>query len=506
MEKKSLSERDICTKYITPALESVGWDIRSQVREEVTLTQGRIIVKGKTFKRGKQKRADYILYYKPNIPIAIIEVKDNTRSVGAGIQQALEYGQMVDVPFIYSTNGDSFLEHDSTGTENTVEKELALEEFPSPQSLWERYCFWKGLDQTSKAVVEQDYYLDGSGKKPRYYQLQAINRTVEAVAQGQERILLVMATGTGKTYTAFQIIWRLWKAGVKKRILFLADRNILVDQTRTNDFKPFGQVMTKIQNRQADTSYEIYLALYQAISGNEEEKNIYKQFSRDFFDLIVVDECHRGSVAEDALWHDILTYYSSATQIGMTATPKETKYVSNIHYFGKPVFTYSLKQGIDDGFLAPYKVVRFDFDKDLMGFRPEKGQTDKYGQEIEDRIFNQKDFDRAMVLERRTELVASKITEFLANTDRFAKTIVFCEDVDHAERIRQALVNQNPELAGDNPRYVVRITGDNLQGKAELDNFIDPESVYPVVATTSKLMTTGVDAQTCRLIVLDRVI
>ena len=506
MDKRSLSERDICTKYITPALESSGWDIRSQVSEEVTLTQGRIIVKGKTYKRGKQKRADFILYYKPNIPIALIEVKDNTHHVGAGMQQALEYADMIDVPFVYSTNGDRFLEHDKTGTGDAVETEIDLQEFPSPHTLWEKYCTWKGLDQTSKPIVEQDYYLDASGKRPRYFQLQAINRTVEAVARGQKRILLVMATGTGKTYTAFQIIWRLWKSGEKKRILFLADRNILVDQTRTNDFKPFGQAMTKIQNRQADTSYEVYLALYQAISGNEEEKNIYKQFSRDFFDLIVVDECHRGSVAEDAMWHDILTYYSSATQIGMTATPKETKYHSNIHYFGHPLFTYSLKQGIEDGFLAPYKVVRLDFDKDIMGYRPEKGQTDKHGQEIEDRIFNQSDFDRAMVLERRTELVASKITEFLANTDRFAKTIVFCEDVDHAERMRQALVNQNPELAGDNHRYVIRITGDNPQGKAELDNFIDPESIYPVVATTSKLMTTGVDAQTCKLIVLDRII
>ncbi len=506
MNKKALSERDICTKYVTPALQQAGWNIHSQVREEVTLTQGRIMVRGRTCRRGRQKRADYILYYKLNIPIALIEVKDNTHSVGAGMQQALEYGQMIDVPFVYSTNGDRFLEHDATADSGVVEKELELHLFPSPKELWERYCSFKGLSGSTRNIMEQDYYIDAGGKKPHYYQLQAINRTVEAVAHGRNRILLVMATGTGKTYTAFQIIWRLWKAGVKKRILFLADRNILVDQTRTNDFKPFGQAMTKIQNRQVDTSYEIYLALYQAVSGMEEAMNIYKQFSPDFFDLIVVDECHRGSAAEDAAWREILDYYSSAVQIGMTATPRETKYVSNVHYFGEPVFTYSLKQGIEDGFLAPYKVVRFDFDKDLMGWRPEKNKKDKLGQEIEDRIFNQKDFDRAMVLEQRTELVARKVSEFLKNTDRYDKTIVFCEDVEHAERMRRAMVNQNPDLAGNNPRYVMRITGDNPQGKAELDNFIDPESVYPVVAVTSRLMSTGVDAQTCKLIVLDRII
>ena len=506
MHKKSLSERDISTKYITPALERAGWDLHTQIREEVTLTQGRILVRGTSYKRGKKKRADYVLYYKHNIPIALIEVKDNTHSVGAGMQQALEYGEMTGVPFVFSTNGDQFLEHDRTGSSHPVEKQLGLYAFPSPARLWQRYLDWQGFDQQARAIVEQDYHVDDSGKTPRYYQLQAINRTLEAVARGQNRILLVMATGTGKTYTAFQIIWRLWKAGVKKRILFLADRNILVDQTRTNDFKPFGQAMTKIKNRQADTSYEIYLALYQAVSGVEEVKNIYKQFSPDFFDLIVVDECHRGSADEDSAWHDILTYYSSATQIGMTATPRETKYVSNVHYFGEPIFTYSLKQGIEDGFLAPYKVVRYDFDKDLMGWRPEKDKKDKLGQAIEDRIYNQQDFDRAMVLEKRTDLVAAKISEFLRNTDRFDKTIVFCEDIDHAERMRMALVNHNPDLAADNPRYIMRITGDNPEGKAELDNFIDPESFYPVVAVTSRLMSTGVDAQTCKLIVLDRII
>jgi type I restriction enzyme R subunit len=348
------------------------------------------------------------------------------------------------------------------------------------------------------------YYDDGTGRAPRYYQSSAINNTIEAVAKNQQRILLVMATGTGKTYTAFQIIWRLWKSGTKKRILFLADRNILVDQTKNNDFKPFGAAMTKISKRQIDKSYEIYLSLYQAVTGNEEEKNIYKQFSPDFFDLIVIDECHRGSAAEDSAWRDVLSYFTNATHIGLTATPKETKDVSSIYYFGDPVYSYTLKQGIEDGFLAPYKVVRIDIDVDLQGWRPSQNQTDKNGQLIEDRIYNQVDMDRTLVLEKRTELVAKKITEFLNASDPFAKTIVFCDDIDHAERMRQALVNLNPERVKANRKYVMRITGDEKEGKAELDNFINPEEVYPVIATTSKLMTTGVDAQTCKLIVLDQ--
>lgn len=504
INKKALSERDICTKYITPAIEKAGWDLYTQVREEVTFTKGRVIVKGSKVSRGEAKRADYILYYKPNIPIAVIEAKDNNHGVGDGMQQALIYAEMLDVPFVFSSNGDAFLEHDRTGNSGQIEQELPLHEFPSPEGLWQSYCAWKGIEDTKEKIVTQDYYTDGSGKKPHYYQLVAINRTIEAIARGKKRILLVMATGTGKTFTAFQIIWRLWKSRTKKRILFLADRNILVDQTRTNDFKPFGKAMTKIKKRQADKSYEIYLSLYQAVSGSEEERNIYKQFSPDFFDLVVVDECHRGSAAEDSAWREILEYFSSATQIGMTATPKETKDISNIHYFGDPVYTYSLKQGIDDGFLAPYKVVRIDLDKDLTGWRPEKGKKDKYGQEIEDRIYNQKDFDRSLVLEKRTQLVARKVTEFLKATDRFDKTIVFCEDIDHAERMRQALVNENGDLSAENSKYIMRITGDNAEGKAELDNFILPESKYPVIATTSKLMNTGVDAQTCKLIVLDQ--
>ena len=505
MSKKSLSERDICTKFITPAVLKAGWDLHTQIREELSFTKGRIIVRGKLHTRGKQKRADYVLYYKSNIPIAVIEAKENNLSVGAGMQQALDYAETLDVPFVFSSNGDAFLMHDRTGLADKVEQELSLDSFPSPEELWARYCKWKGVDTPeAKNTVEMPYYDDGTGRAPRYYQVNAVNRTIEAVANGANRILLVMATGTGKTYTAFQIIWRLWKSGTKKRILFLADRNILVDQTKNNDFKPFGAAMTKITKRQIDKSYEIYLSLYQAVTGNDEEKNIYKQFSPDFFDLIVIDECHRGSAAEDSAWRDILEYFSSATHIGLTATPKETKDVSSITYFGDPVYSYTLKQGIEDGFLAPYKVVRIDIDRDLQGWRPSAGQVDKRGQLIEDRIYNQSDMDRTLVLEKRTELVAKKITEFLTATDPFAKTIVFCDDIDHAERMRQALVNLNPERVRENRKYVMRITGDEQEGKAELDNFINPEERYPVIATTSKLMTTGVDAQTCKLVVLDQ--
>ncbi|KAA1175875.1 DEAD/DEAH box helicase [Marinobacter salinexigens] len=504
MDKKQLTERDICTKYINPALLNAGWDMHSQVREEVSFTAGRIIVRGRLHTRGKRRRADYVLSYKKNMPIAIIEAKDNNHSLGDGMQQALAYSDALDAPFVFSSNGDGFLFHDRTGLFGQTETTLTLDEFPSPETLWELYCQYKCIHQNARQTVEQPYYDDGSGRTPRYYQTVAINRTVEAVARGQNRILLVMATGTGKTFTAFQIIWRLWKSKQKKRILFLADRNILVDQTKNNDFKPFGQAMTKVTNRTVDPSYEIYLSLYQAVTGSEDEQNIYKQFSPDFFDLVVIDECHRGSASVDSAWRQILEYFSAATHIGLTATPKETKEVSNIDYFGEPVYTYSLKQGIEDGFLAPYKVVRIDLDRDLQGWRPSKGQTDKHGELIDDRIYNQKDFDRTLVLEKRTEVVARKVTEFLEQTDPHQKTIVFCEDIDHAERMRQALVNLNPERVKENRKYVMRITGDEQEGKAELDNFINPEERYPVIATTSKLMTTGVDAQTCKLIVLDQ--
>ena len=504
MNKKDLTERDICTKYITPAVIEAGWDLDLQIREEVFFTQGRIIVRGKLHTRGKARRADYILSYKPNLPIAVIEAKDNNHRIGEGMQQALIYAEALDIPFVFSSNGDGFKFHDRTGDSEQTETEIKLDEFPSPEELWNKYCKWKNIEGDAERIIETPYYDDGSGRLPRYYQVNAVNRTVEAVAKGQKRILLVMATGTGKTYTAFQIIWRLWKSKKKKRILFLADRNILVDQTKNNDFKPFGAALTKISKRQVNKAFEIYLSLYQAVTGNEEEQNIYKQFSPDFFDLIVIDECHRSSAAEDSAWRDILDYFSSATQIGMTATPKETKDVSNIYYFGQPIYTYSLKQGIEDGFLAPYKVVRIDFDKDLQGWRPEHGKVDKHGHVIEDRIFNQKDFDRNLVLEKRTELVAEKITQFLKASDPYQKTIVFCDDIDHAERMRSHLVNLNPDKVRENRKYVMRITGDELEGKAELDNFIDPESRYPVIATTSKLMSTGVDAQTCKLVVLDQ--
>lgn len=496
-----LSERDVCTKLITPAINKAGWNnTPHHFREEVYFTKGKIIVRGKTVNRGEGKRADYILYYKSNIPIALIEAKDKNHSVGAGMQQAIDYGQILDIPFVYSSNGAGFIEHNRI---THKEREIKLDEFPSPGMLWAEYKLQSDIDKDQEKIITQSYYFDQSGKTPRYYQEVAINRTLEAIAKGQPRILLVMATGTGKTYVAFQIIWCLWKAKAKKRILYLADRNILVDQTIVNDFKPFGDKMTKIKHRQVDKSYEIYLALYQGVSGIEEYKNIYKQFSPDFFDLIIVDECHRGSAAEDSAWRDILEYYSSATQIGMTATPRETKYISNIDYFGEPVYTYSLKQGIEDGFLAPYKVIRISTDKDT-GWRPAQGQVDKEGILVADRIYNTKDFDRNLVLEKRTELVAQKTTEYLNKTNRFDKTIIFCEDIEHAERMRRAVNNANSDLVKQNPKYVMRITGDNDEGKMELDNFITPESKYPVVATTSRLLTTGVDAQTCKLIVLDK--
>jgi type I restriction enzyme R subunit len=504
MSKKELSERDICTKFITPAVEKAGWDKHTQLLEEVSFTDGKIYVRGKLTARGTQKRADYILYYKPNIPIAIIEAKDNKHSIRSGIQQGLDYARILDIPCVFSSNGDGFLFHDRTAIDENIETELSLDEFPSPEQLWEKYKKYKGITTpAAEKIASQDYYFDGTNRKPRYYQQIAVNRTVEAIANGQNRILLVMATGTGKTYTAFQIIHRLWKSGTKKRILFLADRNALIDQTRRGDFKHFKDKMTVVKNRKIDKSYEIYLALYQGLSGADEDANAYKQFSPDFFDLIVIDECHRGSAKEDSAWREILTYFNNATKIGLTATPRETKETSNTEYFGNPVYTYSLKQGIDDGFLAPYRVVRIGLNVDAEGWRPNQGKTDKDGHEVEDRIYNRKDFDRSLVIDERTELVAKKLTEFLKGYDRFAKTIVFCVDIDHAERMRTALSKYNADLVAENYKYIMQITGDNDEGKRELDNFINPEEKYPVIATTSELMTTGVDAQTCKVIVLD---
>jgi type I restriction enzyme R subunit len=504
INKKSLTERDICTKYITPALEKAGWDTQLQILEEVSFTDGKIYVRGKITARGTRKRADYVIYYKPNIPIAIIEAKDNNHSVRAGIQQALDYAKILDIPCVFSSNGDGFLFHDRTATDENIETEINLDNFPTPQQLWEKYKKYKGIiTPIAEKIASQDYYVDGSGRKPRYYQQIAVNRTIEAIANGQNRILLVMATGTGKTYTAFQIIHRLWKCGAKKRILFLADRNALIDQTRRGDFKHFKEKMTVVKHRQIDKSFEIYLALYQGLSGTDDTANVYRQFTRDFFDLIVIDECHRGSAKEDSNWREILNYFRNATHIGLTATPKETNEVSNFEYFGDPIYTYSLRQGIDDGFLAPYRVIRVALNVDAEGWRPEQGKTDKFGNEVEDRIYNRRDFDKSLIIEERTDMVAQKLSEFLQGFDRFAKTIVFCVDIDHAERMRSALQKYNSDLAAANHKYVMQITGDNDEGKRELDNFINPEEKYPVIATTSELMTTGVDAQTCKVIVLD---
>ena len=502
--KLNLSERDICSKFITPALEKAGWDLQKQVREEVSFTAGRIYVKGKLWARGKGKRADYILYYKPNIPVAIIEAKDNTHSAMAGIQQGLDYAQILDIPSVFSCNGDGFYEHDRTCSNGHIERELSMSQFPSPEELWQRYKKYKGIETIEEErIASQDYFFDGTDRKPRYYQQIAINRTVEAIAKGQQRILLTMATGTGKTYTAFQIIHRLWKSGVRKRILFLADRNILIDQARRGDFRHFKDKMTVIKKKKIDKSYEIYLALYQGLTNYDEDKDAYREFSPDFFDLIIVDECHRGSASEDSAWREILSYFNAATHIGLTATPKETETISSTEYFGNPIYTYSLRQGIQDGFLAPYKVLRVGLNVDLEGWRPESGKTDKHGQLVEDRIYNRKDFDKKLVIDERTATVANKITEYLKKTNRFDKAIVFCVDIDHAQRMRAALVNANSDLMAQNPKYIMQITGDNEEGKRELDNFINPEEPYPVIATTSKLMTTGVDAQTCKLIVLD---
>lgn len=504
MNKKDLTESDICAKFITPHIVSAGWNEDLQIRREVDFTDGRIYVRGKIHARGKRKRADYILYYKPNIPIAVVEAKDNNHTVSAGIQQALGYSRTLDIPFVFSSNGDGFHFHDRTVTQGELETSLPLEGFPTPELLWAKYKAFKGISEEQDAIVSQDYYADGSTRSPRYYQQIAVNRTVEAIAknEGNNRHLLVMATGTGKTYTAFQIIYRLWKSGLKKRILFLADRTSLIDQTVRGDFRHFKEAMTVIRHKHVDTAYNIYLSLYQGLSDNN-DTDAYKQFSPDFFDLVIVDECHRGSAREDSKWREILEYFSSATHIGLTATPKESKEVSNTEYFGDPIYTYSLKQGIDDGFLAPYKVIKVTLDIDAEGWRPPRGFKDKDGQPVEDRIYNRTDFDKHLIVEERRKLVAEKITEFLKGSDRFSKTIVFCVDIEHAEGMRTALANANADLVSANSKYVMQITGDNPEGKRHLDAFINPSEQYPVIATTSKLMTTGVDAQTCKLIVLD---
>lgn len=539
MDKKQLSEADIRSKFIDPAIVKAGWSETSQIYREYTIAPGRIVVRGQKAQRNKQSAlfADYLLCWQYGQPLAVVEAKDNTHSVGAGLQQATEYAERMGVPFAFSSNGDGFVFRDATLSDGELVREISLEEFPSPQDLWERYCAWKGWTPAQKQVNAFAYHQGDSSRVPRYYQLHAINRTLEAIAAGQNRVLLVMATGTGKTYTAFQIIWRLLKSGAKKRILFLADRNILVDQTMVGDFKPFKGGMAKLSphakgiervevdgsktvdelelaitrgkkasGKQVNKAYEVYLGLYQAVTGKKGADDVYKQFSPEFFDLIIIDECHRGSASEDSAWREILEYFASATQVGLTATPKETEDASNIHYFGEPVYTYTLKQGIEDGYLAPYKVVRVDLDRDTFGWRPPKGMLDDNGHPIEDRIYNAADMNRNLVLGLRDRVVADKITQYLKGTDRNAKTIVFCEDIDHAERMTAALQNANADICATRPKYVMQITGDNAVGKRELDNFIDPDCADPVIAVTSKLMTTGVDAQTCKLVVLDQTI
>ena len=498
LNKKELTEEDIKLKYITPALQSADWDIKNQIRCEYYYTAGKINVRENVAQRGKGKKVDYLLSYKSNLPIAIVEAKDNKVPIAHGIQQGIDYAYDLDIPFAYSSNGDGFFEHDMITGE---ERELKLEEFPTPKQLWERYLKEKEITPEQESLITEPYYFMDINKTPRYYQRIAINKTIEAISKGQKRILLVMATGTGKTFTAFQIIHRLHKSGKMKKILYLADRNVLIDQTMQNDFKPFQKVMTKIEHRNMDSSYEIYMSLYHQLRSNEEE--VYKQFKPDFFDLIIVDECHRSSAKDDSNWHEILTYFSGATQIGMTATPKETVDVSNITYFGEPIYTYSLKQGIEDGFLAPYKVVRVSLDRDLEGYRPERGKLDEDGYEVEDKEYTMHDFDRTIVIDERTKVVAKRIAEYMKSTDRMARTIVFCIDTEHALRMRNALVEENRDLMQLNPNYVVRITSNDVVGKAKLDDFIDSNTIYPVIATTSKLLSTGVDTKTVKLIVLD---
>ncbi len=505
---KNLSEQDICSKLVLPAIVSAGWNLQTQIREQWTFTSGRIMVHGKTISRGEKKRADFILYYKNNFPLAIVEAKDNNHTAGAGLEQAKQYAQILNTPFAYSTNGDEFVEFDFlTGKETTI----TLSDFPEPEDLMRRYSRAKDYNEEQKSIILQDYFVDPSGKGPRYYQENAINKVVEAVAKGQDRILLVMATGTGKTYTSFQIIYRLWKSRKKKRILFLVDRTALVQQTMSGDFRHFGGSMTRIKNGNADKAYEIYIALYQGLTGGsqvendneaeEEKKKLFQEFSPNFFDLIVVDECHRGSSNENSAWREILDHYASATQIGLTATPKETKDISTQEYFGEPIYTYSLKQGIDDGFLAPYKVIRYRFNHDE--WRPPQGFKDTQGNIVPDEIYNENMFDRSIILDDRNKAVAKCVANFMGETNPYQKAIIFCVDIAHAERMRKALTNELSEFTKENSRYVVKITGDDTFGKMEIENFINPESKYPVIATTSKLLSTGVDTKTVQLIVLD---
>ena len=506
--KSEMTEEDIKFQYINPAIES-KWD-RNKISMETRITDGMINLRGNRVSRSEAKKADYILYINPQKPIAIIEAKSNKYSVSHGLQQAMQYAEMLDVPFAYSSNGDGFYEHDYlTGKE----RELSLEEFPSEDELLIRFTAdsneGKGLNDNVRKIIDQPYYSSQNTYPPRYYQRVAINRAVEEIAQGKDRLLLVMATGTGKTYTAFQIVYRLLQSGMVRKVLYLADRNILVDQSIQQDFAPLEKLTHKINVAKDDpntiTSYQVYFSLYQQLVGDDDKEHFSELFKPDFFDLIIVDECHRGSAKDESRWRRILEYFSSSTQIGMTATPKETKYTSNCHYFGEPIYTYSLQEGIEDGFLAPFKVINITTDIG-DGWRPIKGQRDKYGNEIEDRIYNNSDYDYNIILEDRTEQVAAEITKYLKSTDRMAKTIVFCPTEEAAERMRIALVNHNADMVKDNPDYCVRITGSDDYGKSKLDYFISVSSPYPVIATTSKLLSTGADCKMTKLIVLDEMI
>ncbi len=498
-----LTEEDVKNRFITPALEKSGWQ-KQQMWMEKFFTDGKVIIKGKTAKRGTQKKADYLLHHHSNFPIAIVEAKDAEHSVESGIQQAISYAKILDVPFAYSSNGDGFVEHDMlTG----IERNIHIDNFPTQEELWNRYAAFKGLNSEEQAIINQPYYFAENSKTARYYQRIAINRTVEAVAQNKKRIMVVMATGTGKTYTAFQIVHRLYSAKKIKKVLFLADRNILIDQTILNDFAPFANknIITKVTNKKLDSAYDIFMSLYHQLSGDEDMET-FLQFSPDFFDLIIIDECHRGSAKDNSRWRKILDYFKNAIHIGMTATPKDEKDVHNSDYFGEAIYTYSLKEGIDDGFLAPYRVLRIGIDKDLEGYEPEDGKVDVYGQEIERKVYTSKDFDRKIIIDDRTKAVAKRITEYLKQTDRYNKTIVFCVDEDHAGRMRQALVNENSDLCAIDDRYVMRITGQDDEGKKQLENFIDTNSKYPTVVTTAELLSTGVDCKMCKVIALDSVI
>ena len=501
MNKKDLTEEDIKFRFITPAIKKAGWK-NEHIRMEYYFTDGRVIIHGKKYDRKTGKKADYLLFHANNKPIAIVEAKDNNKPLGGGMQQAMDYAQILDIPFAYSSNGDGFLEHDFlTGKET----QLSLDQFPTPDNLYQRLIDAKHLSAEALKIVEQPFYSDPYTYEPRYYQRIAVERTIEAIAKGRDRVLIVMATGTGKTITAFQIIHRLKASGTKKKILYLADRNILIDQTMAQDFKPFKKVMTKVQGANIDSAYEVYMALYHQLVSNEEGvEDPFTQVQPTFFDLIIVDECHRGSAKDDSAWRKVLEYFNTATQIGMTATPKAESGANNLDYFGKPIYTYSLLQGIEDGFLAPYRVTNSYISIDLQGFKPDEDEKDLLGRDIEQRLYVRKDIGRNIAFTKRREIVAKRITEMLKQIGRMTKTIVFCSDIEEAEEMRSLLVNLNADLCKKDPRYIMRITGDDNTGKKQLDNFIDVDQPYPTVVTTSELLATGVDCKTCGLIVIDK--